>query len=93
VRKTFTPAEAVAESPFVPQGVVEPSAGPGESTIGNVGRPLNRIVRLRSNVVVAGRAAPARQPTTALVATRATNPVLKRLARDDSPISLLAAAA
>ena len=46
VRYTFTPAAAVSARPFVPQGVSTPSGGPGERTSGNVGFPLNRIVRV-----------------------------------------------
>src|SRR5438552_17117401 len=72
VRYTFTPAAAVSASASVPQGVRAPRGGPGESTIGNVGRPSKRIVRVRSYVVVAPRAKPARQPSTALVATSPT---------------------
>src|SRR5438105_2752954 len=36
VRNTFTPAEDVSVRAFVPHGVLDPRAGPGESTIGNV---------------------------------------------------------
>src|SRR4029077_14938687 len=79
VRYMFTPAAAVSARPFAPVGVVETSDGPGESTMGNVGRPLNWIVRLSSNVVVAERAAPARAPTTAQVAAAPTNPSFHRL--------------
>src|SRR5215468_6764220 len=80
------PAEAVSARPPVPQGVVEPRGGPGERTSGKVGRPLKRIVRVRSNDVFAAPAAPARQPKKALVAATATSPIQNRLPRPNTPI-------
>ena len=68
----------------MPQGVDAPSGGPGESTSGNVGSPLNRIVRERSNDVSAARAAPARDATKALVASTATSVIPLRLPTDDT---------
>jgi len=67
-RYMFTPAEAVSARPSVPHGVVDPSGGPGESTIGSAGRPSSRIAPARSNVVVAD-AAPARKAARPLAAS------------------------
>jgi hypothetical protein len=82
----LAPAATVSARPFVSQGVVEPSGGPGESTMGNVGRPLTWIVLASSNVVVAGRAAPGSEARTAHVAAAATNPSFHRPADIDSPL-------
>src|ERR1700751_2282280 len=85
VRYMFTPAAAVSARPFAPEGVVAPSGGPGERTIGNVGRPLNWIVRVASNVVLAARAAPASMPTPAHVAAAATKASCHRLSGKKPP--------
>src|SRR6188472_4194175 len=84
VRYTFTPAADVSARPFVPQGVDAFRGGPGDSTSGRVGSPLNRIVRERLNDVSAARAAPARAATTALIASTATSVFPTRLPTDDS---------
>src|SRR5579884_2173530 len=81
----FTPAATVSARPFVPHGVFEPSGGAGERAIGNVGRPSNRIVRLRSKVDVAPCPVSARQPKRTLAAARATSAIRARLLRDNSP--------
>jgi hypothetical protein len=52
--------------------------------MGNVGSPLNRMVRVRLNEVVAPSAAPAREATSALVASATTTVVPIRLANDDT---------
>src|SRR3954468_19591662 len=83
VRYTFTPAAAVSARPFVPQGVEAPSGGPGESTSGNVAFPLNRNVRERLYDVSAALAAPARDATMALAASRTTSVFPMRLPTDD----------
>src|SRR3954453_15948854 len=84
VRYTFTPAADVSARPFVPQGVDPFSGGPGESTSGKARSPLNRIVRERLYDVSAARAAPARDATKALVASRATSVMPVRFPTDDS---------
>src|SRR4029077_8309389 len=84
VRNMLAPAATVSARPFVPHGVVEPSGGPGESTIGNVGRPSNWIVLVLSNVVSAGCAAPGKKARAATVAAAATNPSFHRSADIDS---------
>src|SRR5512133_1460024 len=84
IRYTFTPAAVVSARPSVPQGVDPPRGGPGESTSGKVAFPLNRIVRERSYDVSAARAAPARDATTALVASTATSVIAIRLPTDDT---------
>src|SRR5436189_3542111 len=84
VRYTFTTAAAVSARPFAPQGVDAASGGPGESTSGKVGSPLNRIVRERLNDVSAARAAPARDATKALIASTATSVFPIRLPTDNS---------
>jgi hypothetical protein len=68
----------------VPQGVDPFRGGPGESTSGKVGSPLNRIVRERLNDVSAARAAPARDATKALAASTATSVFPTRLLTDNS---------
>src|SRR5579862_2602209 len=85
VRNMLAPAATVSARPSVPHGVVEPSGGPGERTIGNVGRPSNWIVLALSNVVRAGCAAPGMQASAAHVAAAATNPSFHRPGEIDSP--------
>src|SRR4051794_34017958 len=79
VRYTFIPAAAVSVRPSVPHGVFAPSGGPGESTNGNVGLLLNRIVRVRSNEVVAARASTARYASEAHDASTTTSAIPIRL--------------
>src|SRR5206468_3995870 len=67
-----------------PHGVSWPSGGPGESTSGNVGFPLKRIVRVRLNEVVAARAAPATHTIKPLVTTTAASVIPIRLPTDDT---------
>jgi hypothetical protein len=87
VRYTLAPAVAVSVSPSAPQGVALSSGGPGESTSGNVGSPLKRIVRVRLNDVVAARAGMARYASEALADSTTTSTIPIRFLNDDTSLS------
>src|SRR2546423_1192824 len=79
VRYTLIPVAAVSVRPSVPHGVVAPSAGPGESTSGNVGLWLNRIAGDRSTEVVEAGASTARYASEAYDASTTTSAIPIRL--------------
>jgi hypothetical protein len=80
IPSTFTPAAATSASAFAPHGVREPSSGGGESTIGNTGRPLTRIVGPCLGFGVDGCAAPARlDASTAAAAALQRSLITERL--------------